>query len=197
MKTFIYHDPRDSKKRNRVEIKTPTVQTLGEKPEMEFEQVALYPQMPMVDWRQDFSRQDEKVNYYAMVFETVRFSTMKWIEERIEHGNSLGYYARVDSYCRIPEGANIEGAMKYEQGTDIYGYLNTVPLHGRSEHMMREKIRDMEVRLRELSTRPILPEETLRQMRENWLDTRDHSDSIPQRLKEYDYFDNDNDFRVE
>lgn len=198
MKTFIYHDPSDSQGRQRVETKSPTVQTLGEEPRNEYQRVALAPNQMAAEWNpnRDYTMTETFVRY-EMIFETVRFSTMKWVEDYHEGRQSYGHYARIDSFCSIPEGARIDGAMKYEQGTDIYGYLNTVPLRGSSQHRVTEKIRELEEQLAILSTRPILSEEQLKQMRANYLDSRDHHESIPQRLKEYDYFENDNDFRME
>jgi len=122
---------------------------------------------------------------------------MKWIESRHDDKNSYGYYARVDSFCHVPEGARLEGAMVYEAGTDIYGYLNTIPFHRNRQYRSDEKIRDMEKQLAILNTRPIMSEEQLRATREMWLDTRDCESRIPQNLKEYDYIENDNDFKVE
>ena len=198
MKTFVYHDIDDCKGRQRIEDRQPTVQTLGEEPRHEVQRVALRPNMDSAHWNhaRDYSMNDTFV-MHSMVFETVRFSTMKWIENRHDNDNSYGYYARVDSFCQVPDGARLEGAMKYEQGTDIYSYLNTIPLHRTHTSRSDEKIRDMEKQLAILSTRPIMSEEQLRRMRADWLDTRDCEASIPQRLKEYDYFENDNDFKME
>jgi hypothetical protein len=85
----------------------------------------------------------------------------------------------------------------YETGTDIYGYLNTVPLTGAHESLVREKMLELEESLARLNNRPILSEEELREMRRSLTAVTTGEQELPRRLRDFDYFENDNDFRVE
>ena len=191
MKTLMFHDLSGCTCRRRMETREPQVQVLGHKPEREFEHVALHPIMQIADWDSATDAlRATKAEYHQILFQNVRFSTMKWMEDNHNGEVSYGHYIRIDSYCCIPSDCNIDGAVEYEQGRDIYSYLNTVPMRNVSGARLSEKVQDLERKLETLSRKPILEREELEDMRRQYLDSRDHEASIPQPLKDYDYFEN-------
>jgi hypothetical protein len=199
MKTYVYHKIDRAQGRRRLEIKEPHIRTIGEQPRSPMMEVPLSPMMPSVRWGALFPvEQSMHIAYEKMLFEHVRLSTFVWQESHNDNETSFGYYDRIDSYACVPAGVNFDGAFVYETGTDIYGYLNTVPLTGAQSHIVREKMRELEESLARLNTRPILSERELSDMRREMNAVEVGERELPRRLREYDYFENNNDeFTVE
>jgi hypothetical protein len=197
MKTYVYHNTDRAQGRRRLEIKDVFIRTIGDEPRSPIIEVPLSPIMPDLRWETQEGDMAGTVAYQKMQFEHIRLSTFVWQEEHNDNETSFGYYDRIDSYACVPVGGSFNGAFEYETGTDIYGYLNTIPLTGAHESLVREKMLELEESLARLNNRPILSEEELREMRRNYMDVNSGQAELPRRLRDFDYFENDNDFRVE
>jgi hypothetical protein len=190
----MYHDNTAGYGLHRMEIAPPKIQTLGEKPKNDYMTVALHPRIPSISGPSHIT---DSFVMEQMVFETVRFCTMKWIEDHVVEGMSMGQYHRIDTYTLIPQGMKIEGATRHEPGEDIYSYLNTTPLRRTTDGNLRRRIDVIEDTLGEMNKKPILDRQELEQMREQFRSSNYTEMNMPRGLKEHDFFENDNDFKME
>lgn len=192
MRNYLYRDHSACTMPRRREIREPVQLDLNERPQP-MTQVEM-PIMPNMEVDESFnSMYGMATAMYAnrMVFETVRFTTMVWVEEHTEGMSSCGHYHMINSYFQVPQGMNLPDVNVHPEHQP-YHDEDTEPYRGLSgEGYYRVRMLELERQVEELTrTRAVLPQEEIRDIGIALEQGRDKP--VP-----FEHFDDENIFRVE
>jgi len=163
MKTYVTIDHTNATRTERRAIRENVVRELNELPENEFMQVQM---MNNVMSAPTYMMQDptgfgsQHMEIHRMVFESLCFRTLYWMETEVVGSVSFGFYHEVRSYCQIPEGTELSDIPMVPQGAMFE--TGTVDYHLSDEQYYRHRISELESRLNAMeSERIILPREEI------------------------------------
>ena len=163
MRNYLYRDHNACTMAHRREIREPVTRDLNERPRhpMTAVEMAVMPNI-QVDERYDMMYGGMDIHSTQMVFETVRFTTMIWVEEHVEGLASCGHYHMINSYFQVPQGMNLPDVQVHPDGM-MYHDEHTEPYNGLSgEGYYRVRMLELERQLERLErTRAVLPAEEI------------------------------------
>lgn len=161
MRNYLYRDHSQCTMPRRREIREPERTDLNERPQAITEvQMSVIPNM-QADLRWD-GPISEMIHVNRMLFETVKFTTMVWIEEHTEGSTSCGHYNMYTSHFQVPQGMNLPDVQVHPDGA-MYHDTDTEPYRGLSgEGYYRLRMLELERQLERLErTRAVLPREEI------------------------------------
>ena len=194
MKTYVYRDHRNCTCDRRRELREPIQEDINQRPE-QFMAVQQFPDMPtqsFEEWERASMMYEATMTFHRYVFETVRFSTMIWVEECTEFGISCGHYRIYNSYFQVPQDVELPAAELHPPGHTMHD-ADTEPFRGMNgEAYYRYRMFELQRRLDELEgNRPIVTREELSEIQQQIREGEDKPVPVFET-----YFD-DNDFRME
>lgn len=171
MRRYVYRDHRLCTMPRRREIREPVLRELNERPAQVMTEVrmSIMPtQMP--------SWSHETMEVYGMVFESIEFTTLMWIQEHEDRDmmTSVGHYNVFTSYFQVPQGMELpncelmnDGHSFHDEYTEAYRGLD-------GEAYYRYRMMELQRRLDALERdNIILPQEEVEAIR---ADVRRHFD---------------------
>ena len=184
MRQYVNRDHRNCTMPHRIEIREPVCHDLNEKPVNSMMHRTIV-DMPRYSINQDYNY--EVHTQHQMVFEVVTFSTLVWIETRVDEFSltSHGYYNIFRSYFYVPRGVELPQTELMIDNV-VYHDTNTEPYHGLDgEAYYRYRLFELQRRLEELENeRIILPREEIENIHNGVAVMNDKPIKVPQ-------FDND------
>lgn len=166
MRSYVYrnHESCSVGTQHRRETREPIVVDLNERPDNNYHERQVMPLTPVSYDTMSVYDTVSMANAHQHIFETVRFTSMIWLEESFSDDEiSLGYYEVFNSYFYVPRKMELSNIELCEQGHSIYD-RDTTPLASRmgGEEYYRWRISQLEDRLGELEEqRTILPREQI------------------------------------
>ena len=163
MKRYITVDHTNATREDRRAIREPQVREMNERPRDEFMQIEMMDSMmaaPMMMQQNPMSFGNTFMNTYRMVFESVCFTTLYWMEVEVRDNVSHGFYHEMRSYCQVPQNVELSDIPMMQQGAMFD--TGTADYHLSDEQYYRHRIRELEDRLNTVEqTRTIVPQEEI------------------------------------
>ena len=176
MRRYVYRDHRLCTMPRRREVREPVLRELNERPERVMTQIQM-PIMPTPTRMPDrFDMMHTSMDMYSMVFESVEFTTLMWIEEHADRdmATSVGHYNVFTSYFQVPQGMELPHAELLNDGHSFHDEYTEAYRGLDGEAYYRYRMMELQRRLDHLEEKNIiLPQEEIDAIRD---DVRRHFD---------------------
>jgi len=160
MRTYVTVDHNNATARERRAIRENQVREMNERPQNPITEVAVRNTIIPTAMDDPNSIRQSRIDCSSILFETICFRTLYWMEVDNYRGVSEGFYHEMRSYAQVPQGTDFNSDQLVPQGAMFD--TGTADYHLSDEQYYRHRISELETRLRTLETdRIILPREEI------------------------------------
>jgi hypothetical protein len=168
MRRYIYRDNQMSTYPRRREIREAVTEDMNQRPENPMTAVRM-PVIPSITTRSmENMMYGDPIEIHQMVFESICFTTAKWIEEHTDDDTmtSCGHYNMYNSYFQVPQGVDLpqvelmnNGNTHHDEDTEPYRGMDGEAYYRFRMIELQARIDAMESRTRPVGIPPIAPPE--------------------------------------